>query len=145
MQLTQFTDYALRTLIYLGDRPDRLATISEIAQWHDISKPHLVKVVHHLAKLGYIKSTRGKGGGICLGMSSADINIGKLVRETEPNFHTVECFDKKNNRCRITDYCTLKHALHDATDAFLHVLDQQTLKSITQPEKMKERKNDNII
>ncbi len=127
MQLTQFTDYSLRTLIYLADRPGVLCTIGEISEWHAISKAHLVKVVHNLTKLGYVKSTRGKGGGIELNMGVDAINVGKLVREIEPHFEIVECFNSETNTCRLAENCKLKFLLSDANKAFLAVLDAKTL------------------
>jgi Rrf2 family nitric oxide-sensitive transcriptional repressor len=130
MRLTQFSDFSLRLLVYLAARPDTSCTIGEIAAWYGISKPHLVKVAHNLVKLGYVKSTQGKGGGLRLAKPPGQINIADLVRRTEPDFNTVECFDAKTNTCRITRTCKLKHVLHDATDAFLRVLEGQTLESI---------------
>lgn len=130
MQLTQFTDYSLRTLMYLAEHPDKLCTIGEIAQWYGVSKPHLVKVVHNLVKLGYIKSVQGKGGGISLNKPLSNINIGCIVRDTEPNFYMVECFNAQNNTCKITNHCQLKHVLHEATQSFLKILDQHTLESV---------------
>lgn len=131
MKLTQFTDYSLRVLIYLAQDWERKCTIREIAQWHKISKPHLVKVVHQLTKLNYIKTFQGKGGGISLKVIPSKINIGKVVRETESDFHIVECFDIKSNRCRIIKRCKLKYALHEAKQAFLKVLDLLTLEDIS--------------
>lgn len=130
MQLTQFTDYSLRTLMYLAGNPDKKHTIGEIAECYDISKAHLVKVVHNLVKLNYIKSVQGKGGGISLNKEAADINIGRLVRDTEANFNIVECFDQKNNTCNITNNCKLQHVLYSATNAFIAVLDEHTLETI---------------
>lgn len=137
MQLTQFTDYSLRTLMYLAERPDKLCTIGEVAEWYGVSKPHLVKVAHNLVKLGYIKSIQGKGGGISLNKPASDINIGQIVRDTEQNFHIVECFDKENNSCKIINNCKLKHVLHDATQSFLEILDRHTLESVFSNPKLK--------
>ena len=61
MQLTQFTDYGLRSLMYLAAQPDRLCSVREIAEHYAISRNHLVKVVHRLAQLGYVSSSKGKG------------------------------------------------------------------------------------
>ncbi|MDO9372430.1 MAG: Rrf2 family transcriptional regulator, partial [Gammaproteobacteria bacterium] len=69
MQLTLHTDYALRVLIYLRLKGDSLVTISEIADFYQISRNHLVKVVHHLANHGFIHTTRGKHGGMRLARS----------------------------------------------------------------------------
>lgn len=133
MRLTQFSDYSLRLLAYLAEHPDTACTIGDIAAWYGISKPHLVKVAHNLVKLGYASSSRGKGGGLRLAQSPGDISIAAVIRRTEPDFHTVECFDKARNTCRITRTCRLKHVLSDATRAFLGTLEQHTLKSIVSP------------
>lgn len=127
MQLTLYTDYSLRVLIYLGLRRDRLATVSEIAESYGISRNHLVKVVHNLASLDFIHSTRGKGGGLSLSRAPELINIGDVVRHTEMNFNIVECFDGKNRNCPITAVCRLKGVLGDAARAFMNVLDGYTL------------------
>ncbi len=127
MQLTLYTDYSLRVLIYLGIRPGRQATITEIAESYGISRNHLVKVVHNLSSLGYIKTLRGRGGGMVLAMDPERINVGDVVRKTEPNFDLVECFDKENNTCPIAPCCALIRGLKVARKAFLEVLDGFTL------------------
>ncbi|MDE2450399.1 MAG: Rrf2 family transcriptional regulator, partial [Gammaproteobacteria bacterium] len=58
MQLKQFTDYALRVMLFVARAGDRTCTMSEIATCYSISLEHLRKVVHRLAKLGYLKSAR---------------------------------------------------------------------------------------
>ncbi|MBX7198229.1 MAG: Rrf2 family transcriptional regulator [Rhodospirillaceae bacterium] len=133
MRLTQFSDYSLRLLLYLSQHQDRSVTIAEVADWYGVSKAHLVKVAHRLVRRGYIASTRGKGGGLRLGKPAEAINIADLVRDTEPDFHTVECFDRARGTCRITQICTLKHVLHGATDAFFSVLGRHSLADIANP------------
>jgi Rrf2 family nitric oxide-sensitive transcriptional repressor len=130
MQLTKFTDYSLRILMYVSEHSARLCTINEIAEWYGISKPHLVKVVHNLVKLGYLKSVRGKGGGLRLNKTAQEINIGELIRDIEVNFNIAECFNKQSNSCRITGTCKLKHVLHEAVEQFFKVLDKYTLETI---------------
>lgn len=129
MQLTQFTDYALRTLIYIATKND-ICTISEISQSYGISKNHLVKVAHTLSKIGVLKTTRGNQGGIQLNLPPTDINIGELVKKIEPNFFIVECFDKKNGRCIISPACKLKSILHEATENFMSTLFEYTLEDL---------------
>lgn len=130
MQLTLYTDYSLRVLLYLGLRPNQLCTISEIAEAYGISRNHLVKVVHNLGMLGWIDTARGRGGGMALSRSASQINIGAVVRQTEPGFMLVECFDMKTNTCPIAAVCALKGALQEAQAAFLHVLDNYTLADV---------------
>ena len=127
MRLTSFTDYSLRTLLYLAANRDRLVTIQDIADLHVISKNHLMKVVYQLGLSGLVETVRGRNGGLRLGKEPKDINIGALVRSTETDFFMAECFDRATDTCPLTPNCKLKHTLNDATQAFLNVLDQQTL------------------
>ena len=127
MQLTVFTDYGLRSLMFLAAQPDRLCSVREIADHYGISRNHLVKVVHRLAQLGYITSSKGKGGGIKLACDAGKLKLGELVRRLEPNMQIVECFDPKTNTCKVISACRLKHFLHDANKAFLDALNQHSL------------------
>ena len=95
MQLTRFTDYSLRVLVFLGAHPDRLCTISETAEAYGISANHLMKVVSRLSSVGYIETVRGKGGGMRLSRAPKMINIGDVVRHMEDRFDIVECFNDK--------------------------------------------------
>ena len=130
MQLTLYTDYSLRVLIYLGTYPDKQATITEVAQSYKISRNHLVKVVNNLANLGYIQTVRGRGGGMQLASAPEQINIGEVVARTEPNFHLVECFDAPNNTCPIASCCALIEGLGRAQKAFMDVLYGFTLADV---------------
>lgn len=130
MQLTLYTDYSLRVLLYLGLNTRRVATITDIAESYGISRNHLVKVVHNLVAEGFIKSVRGRGGGLALAQSPDKINIGNMVRHTEVTFDLVECFDLKSNTCPIAVACFLKNALYEAQQAFMGVLDHYTLEDV---------------
>lgn len=126
MRLTTFSDYSLRTLIYLGLRPDRLVTIADVATAYDISANHLMKVVHQLAQSGEVATVRGQHGGLRLARRPQDINIGAVVRRTEPDMQLVPCFGSESG-CRIQPECFLASVLDEALSAFLGVLDRYTL------------------
>lgn len=132
MQLTQWTDYSLRVLMYCAKNSDRDTpiTIMEILERHQISKSHLTKIVSFLSNTGYLKTTRGRNGGISIARQPRNISVGEVVRMTESNFEIVECFNKKTNSCSITSTCKLKHLLQNATNAFISKLDQVTLDQI---------------
>lgn len=127
MQLTQFTDYSLRVLIYLARSGERGATIGEIADYYRISRNHLMKVVTGLAGAGFVATTRGKGGGLQLGRPAHTIMVGEVVRATETDFHLAECFCVARDQCRITRNCALKGMLHEARRDFFKVLDGYTI------------------
>ena len=131
MQLTLYTDYSLRVLVYLGLKTHALVTISEIAENYGISRNHLVKVVHNLSTNGYVDAIRGKGGGLRLARPAAQINIGDVIRHTEPNFNLVECFDNVDtDGCPIDGMCKLKGALRKAHRVFMEVLDEVSLADV---------------
>ena len=127
MQLTRFTDYSLRVLMYLGTHPDRFGTVSIIATEHGISRHHLTRVVHQLGLKGYIETTRGKGGGFRLARPPRLIRIGDVVRDMETGFEWAECFRPGDVTCRLLPSCALKPALAEAGRAFLSSLNRRTL------------------
>lgn len=122
MRLTRFTDYALRVLMYVGARGDRLSTIAEIAAAYGISRDHLMKIVQQLGKTGYLRNVRGRFGGILLARPPREIILGDIVRLTEADLELVEC-----GTCVIAPVCGLTGALREALDAFMRVLDNYTL------------------
>ncbi|MGA2703315.1 MAG: Rrf2 family transcriptional regulator [Isosphaeraceae bacterium] len=127
MHLTQFSDYSMRVVLYLGCHPRKFVTVDEISRAYGISRHHLVKVVQTLTDLGVVEAQRGRGGGMRLAKRPSEINVGWLIRRTEPHFDLVECFDPEANTCPIAPACGLKMALHRAGQAFLDVLDEYSL------------------
>ena len=127
MQLTQYTDYSLRVLIYLAEKKEGLSTVTEIADYHGVSRNHLVKVIHNLSTKGFITTTRGRNGGMVLSRPPSGIILGDVVRATEPNFNIAECFNTKNNCCVITPTCGLKSRFREAYVGFIRAMDKYTL------------------
>lgn len=130
MRLTQFTDYALRLLIYTAEHPDRLVTIEEAAAAYDISRNHLMKVANLLTREGFLKAVRGRSGGLMLGKPAQDIVLGHVVRATEPDFAIVECFGKEEQICCLSPECRLRGILGGALDAFMAEMDRHTLRDL---------------
>lgn len=116
------TDYALRVLLYLGERPERHWSISEISRAHAISYHHLTKVARDLVKAGYLKSYRGRVGGIALARPATAISVGAVVRLMECDLDVVDCTE-----CAIAETCGLKGVLNEAMRAFMGTLDRYSL------------------
>lgn len=127
MQLTQFTDFSLRVLLYLAVSPDQFHSVGAIADSYDISRHHLLKVARGLAEEGFVETRRGKQGGLRLALPPDQINIGKVVRRMEPGFPLVACFPGGAGGCCIAPMCNLTGALNQALGSFLKVLDGYTL------------------
>jgi Rrf2 family nitric oxide-sensitive transcriptional repressor len=134
MRLTAFSDYTLRTLMYLALRPDTLCTIDEIAEAYGISANHLMKVVHQAAQAGEVRTVRGNRGGLRLARAPETINIGAVLRRTEPDMDIVPCFGSDTS-CTIQPACVLQEALAEALAAFLAVVDRTTLADLVRPKR----------
>lgn len=127
MRLTEFTDHALRLLMYLGACYGRMATIDEVARQYGMSRNHLAKVVNELAAVGVIMTVRGRSGGIWLAQDPREIRLGEVVRRTEPNFHMAQCFAGEAAGCPLGAACRLRRSLAQATEAYLAELNRLCL------------------
>jgi Rrf2 family nitric oxide-sensitive transcriptional repressor len=130
MRLSKYSDYALRVLMYAALRKPALATIGEVADDFDISRNHLVKVVHALGRRGFLSTRRGIGGGFTLALPPAKIGLGDVVRLTEADERVIDCKDRRNRPCRIVPVCRLKGVLGEAGTAFFAVLDRYSLEDL---------------
>jgi len=126
MRLTNFSDYALRLLMFAAAQTDRLITIEETAELYGISRAHLMKVANQLTRSGFLKAVRGRSGGLTLAKLPHKIRLSDVLRATEPDFALVECFGAEND-CLITPRCRLRGALNNALSAFMRELDGYTL------------------
>lgn len=129
MRLTTFSDFALRALIFLESQ-HKPASLRQIADAYGISHNHLVKVVNLLQKAGFVATRRGPGGGVTLGRPADQINLGDVLRATEPDFNIVECLDMGTNACPIAGLCALTNVLTDAKDSFLAEVSRHTLADV---------------
>lgn len=129
MRLSVHTDYGLRTLMYLAAN-DGQHSIAEISESYGISKNHLMKVVQRLAAEGFVKSVRGRNGGLSLSQPADKINVGHVVRTLEDMRSFVSCFDDKGEGCVVHPVCGLRHVFADAIEALLRHLDDYTIADV---------------
>lgn len=132
MRLTTMTDYAMRLLMYVAQRPDRLCTIAEVARAYEISEAHLMKITHRLGQSGWLETVRGKGGGMRLAAAPAEINLGAVVRSVEPDFDIVDCFASET-ACLLTGQCRLTGIVSGALQSFMQHFDRYTLADLLPP------------
>ncbi len=130
MRLTVYTDYMLRVSIYLAlkHKSNELATIDHIAAAYDISRNHLMKIVHQMGQHGLVETLRGRSGGIRLARPPEHITVGEIVRLGEEDFAMVECQTQgQEQNCAAWQACNLKRSFRTAVDAFMSELDRVTL------------------
>ena len=127
MQLTKHTDFAFRSLIYMASMPDQMVTIQAIADRFNIPKSHLMKVISKLVSQGYVKSIRGKQGGVLLAKPATEISLREVVEVMETTLEPIDCIGQQ---CVILNACQLKFALAGARDAYLDYLGKSTLADV---------------
>jgi len=136
MQLSLFTDYGLRTLMYLASQPDRQITLRELAAAYEISLDHLRKVVSRLAQLGLIESRQGRSGGLRLGAPADAIRVGQVVRQMESGDEVIDC---EGRECVLVPGCALRLELADALEAFYARLDEKSIADLLGSRNMQQR------
>jgi Rrf2 family nitric oxide-sensitive transcriptional repressor len=135
MRLTVHTDYAIRTLIFLAIRDEKLATISDISEQYQISKNHMMKVAQELVHHKFVISERGRNGGLRLARPASEINLGDVIQKMEADFYLVSCLDPEKNNCKISGNCGAQTIMHEAIKAFIEVFRQYTLEDAVINEK----------
>ena len=135
MRVTQFSNFAVRILMYAGLKGRRPSAVSEMARAYGVSQEHLKKAAAELCQIGSLEAVRGRCGGIQLARPPHLINIGDVIRKTETVDFLVECFDATTSACPLTGKCKFQVALQSALDAFFSVLDGYTLADLIQDRK----------
>lgn len=130
MKLTSYSNYAMRCLQLAALKAPGLVRIEDVARIHNLSRPHIMKIVHELGKAGYLETVRGRGGGFRLAREPAQIVVGEVIRITEGPLDVVECFNPEKNTCLLIGVCILSRKMQEATAAFMAVLDDLTIADI---------------
>ena len=133
MRITQFSNFAIRVLMYAALDGEAPSAVPDIARAYGASYDHMKKAAAELCRLGYLNSVRGRIGGVTLARRPEDIRIGDVIRATEGRITLVECFNPATNTCPLEPACVLNRALHEAVEAFFAVLDRYTLADLLEP------------
>ncbi len=137
MRLNRSSDHALRLLMYLAANPEQRHTIADIAAHYAISRMHLMKIAHQLSLLGWVDSSRGKGGGLQLASTAHALPLGQLLRQTESDCQLVECMGAESS-CVLQGCCKLTGILYGALQAFFAYLDRYTLADLVRDEGLRQ-------
>ena len=127
MRLTQATNHAVKILIYCAASPEGPNRVSDVAASFDIPEAHAFKILKVLVDAGFLKTLRGRNGGIALARPAGEITVGQVVRASEESFLLAECFDARGSDCPLLNSCEFNRVLKEALDAFFGVLDRTTI------------------
>lgn len=132
MKATYHTDYAMRLLIYLLTHPGEVVSTKAVAEVYGVSENHLNKVSQRLVRMGLLKSTRGRGGGVTLSDVATEWGLGDLVRQLEPTGEMAQCSGNSTIApCKIAPVCHLRSVFAGATMAFYAYLNQYKVGDLT--------------
>ena len=117
MKLNKRTDFVLRTLIYLARQPEgERVFVQDISEAYNIPNNHLTKIVNQLGQMHYIKTYRGRGGGIELAKPKEEIMLKQVIIDFEPEQEIIDC-----RECALRKHnCKLEYHLKMASKAFLN-------------------------
>lgn len=130
MRLTKQTSYALRILLHCALQPEKQLRAADIAKAYNITESNVLKIIPLLVHGGFVKTTRGRHGGLRLAQPAADIRIGDVVRLTEETHIQADCFGQLQEPCLIQPAAPINRILGTALEAFIEVLDQHTLQDL---------------
>lgn len=130
MRLTTRTNLAARVLMFCGVNAGRTVRSAEIATACNASENHLAQVIHQLQHLGFVRTLRGRGGGLTLARAPGQISIGAMFRLFETAHPFAECFAGDSNTCPLSATCRLRGYLERALEAFYAEMDRVTLQDL---------------
>ncbi len=132
MRLTQQTNYSVRILLYCAANPDRPSRVADVASSFDMSETHLFKILKVLVDGGFVRTVRGRNGGVMLARPAGEITVGAVIRAAEENFALADCFDEGGHECPLVSNCEYNRILREALGAFFGVLDRYTIADIAE-------------
>jgi Rrf2 family nitric oxide-sensitive transcriptional repressor len=131
MRLTTRTNLAMRALMLCAVNPDRIVRKHDVAALCNASENHLAQVIHLLGQKKFLRTVRGRAGGLMLARPADQITVGEVFRALEAGVPLTECFAGAANSCPLVGAWRLKCVLSEALDAFYARLDATSIADLT--------------
>lgn len=108
MQLiNKHTDYAVRALCHLASTGNQPVSVSVLAGELGIPRPYLRRILQDLARIGILRSQRGKGGGFHLKVDLSEVLLLDLVHAFQGPLELCHCV-VQNSPCPEVSHCRLR-------------------------------------
>src|SRR5438045_6209651 len=127
LKISQKTEYALRAMNELAQRPDTLTSAREISETQHIPLRFLEQQLGALSKAGLVESFRGAGGGCRLSKAPEDILVADVVDAIEGPFYPMFCLDPGDHTCWQDARCGLQNLWWEVRVAVRGVFERITL------------------
>ena len=136
MKISTKGRYALRMMIDLAlNEENGYVPIKEIARRQEISDKYLEQIISVLNRAGYVKSTRGAGGGYKLTKKPEEYTVGMIMRLTEGSLAPVACLEDEENTCPRAEQCVTLGVWEKLYSAINDVVDNITLEDLVEQTK----------
>jgi len=132
MLLSMQTDYAIRVLLDIGSNWLGQGVITRtLAERLHVPRVFLTKIVAQLAAYGFLRTQRGKGGGIALSRSPAQINLLEVIEVFEGRIRSTACTSSEDFCCLIKG-CAIRGLWTGAEDNLRNYLAGYTLADLVE-------------
>lgn len=108
--ITRDTDYAVRALCFMAQRPDETVSVTDLCSQFDLPRQYLRQVLQRLARNGILDSFRGQGGGFRLRKKSSDILLTDVIKIFQGRIDFTRCIFR-GNVCPYTGACPLRKTI----------------------------------
>ncbi|MCC5944381.1 MAG: Rrf2 family transcriptional regulator [Bernardetiaceae bacterium] len=139
--LSKKVKYAIKALLYLANKEaQKPVLISEIAEKEQMPRKFLEQILLELRNAGILSSKKGKGGGYYLRKAAAEISLVSIVRLIDGPIAPTPCvslnFYEKCEDCIDETSCLMRHVMVEIRDANLKVLENTTIASMLNKQKI---------
>ncbi len=136
MKISTRGRYALRLMLDLASHDDGgYISLKQVSERQHISIKYLEQIITMLARVGYVKSTRGPHGGYRLTQPPEAYTTGMIFRLTEGSLAPVACLEDDPNRCARCEHCVPLKLYEQLDQAIKQVVDSVTLADLLERER----------
>jgi Rrf2 family nitric oxide-sensitive transcriptional repressor len=125
MKLTRTSDAAFRILVLMAREKDRQSA-QIISKALSIPYSQTAKILQNLARAGFVRTAKGKGGGVELLISADTITLADVIVAIEGPIHLMECTINKN-ACPLSSGCCLSQKIKEAQDCMIRVFSDSSI------------------
>lgn len=120
MRVSRTSDFCIRILCYLARNKCKTTNLF-ISRKLQVPYAYLVKLIRELSRKNYIKTSKGKGGGIEILKDPKQISLYEIIELNEGPIFLSDCFiDSKY--CKLDKTCGLRKKIFKLQDVIKTVL-----------------------